>query len=134
MGVPGFDRYSSPQNPGLVGYTYAQDDTAQLRPLPVAPRNEINVRRIVRSVNQIGSNRLMGFVQGVKSWTLDSHKLSLIAGLRANYWDFNNQTVVSPRASLGFKPNWKANWSFKLAWGYYHQPAFYREMRIFREK
>ncbi|MBD80802.1 MAG: TonB-dependent receptor [Crocinitomicaceae bacterium] len=121
--------YSSPQYPGLVGYTFAEDDTAQLRPIPVSPRSELNLKTKLNSKNDINSNRLMGYIQGSKVWDIDSNELSFIAGVRANYWDFNNELVISPRMSLGYTPNWKSDWNFRLAWGYYYQPPFYREMR-----
>ena len=119
--------YSVPQAPGITNWEYQNGDT--LNPIPVSPRDEIQMKEFVKAENNVISNRYMGFVQGAKSWDLDTHQLTFIAGIRANYWDFNEELVVSPRASLGFKPNWKKNWLFRLAWGYYHQPAFYREMR-----
>lgn len=121
--------YSVPQSPGLVGYTYAPEDTAQINPIPVSPRKNLELKEVLRSDNNISSNRLMGFVQATKNWEVDSHQISAIAGIRANYWDFNNETVFSPRAAIGFKPNWKKEWDFSLAWGFYYQPPFYREMR-----
>jgi hypothetical protein len=30
---------------------------------------------------------------------------------------------------FAFEPNWESDWLFRASWGYYHQPAFYREMR-----
>lgn len=121
--------YSSPQNPGLIGYTYAPDDTAKIRPIPVSPKSELELKKFTRSQNSIFSNRVMGYMQASKTWQIDTHEISIIAGVRANYWDFNEETVISPRVALGFKPNWKKDWNFRLAWGYYYQPPFYREMR-----
>ena len=121
--------YSSSQFPGLVGYTFAPGDTAQINPIPVSPRSDIELKTTLRSKNDISSNRLMGFTQAAKTWDLDTHKLSLIVGVRANYWTFNEEMVVSPRVSMGFVPNWKSDWNFRLSWGYYYQPPFYREMR-----
>ena len=121
--------YSSSQFPGLVGYTYAPEDTAQINPIPVSPRSEIQLKTSLKSKNNIASNRVMGYMQAAKKWDLDSNELSLIMGIRANYWTFNEETVISPRVSLGFVPNWKSDWNFRLSWGYYYQPPFYREMR-----
>ncbi len=121
--------YSSSQFPGLVGYTFAPGDTAQINPIPVSPRSDIELKTTLRSKNDISSNRLMGFTQAAKTWDLDTHKLSLIVGVRANYWTFNEEMVVSPRLSMRFVPNWKSDWNFRLSWGYYYQPPFYREMR-----
>ena len=119
--------YSVTQYPGITSWTYLNGDSTQ--PIPVSPRDEIELKTLVKAENNVTSNRIMGFLQSAKSWNLDTHQLTFIAGIRANHWSFNNELVVSPRASLGFKPNWKSDWLFRLAWGYYHQPAFYREMR-----
>ncbi len=119
--------YSSPQGVETLNFSYLPTDT--LNPVPNSPRNSIDMKRSVRSNNDIFSQRLMGYFQAKKTLDLDSNELSFTAGIRANYWDFNNQTTISPRASIAFKPNWKHDWLFRLAWGYYHQPPFYREMR-----
>ena len=64
----------------------------------------------------------------------DSSIITATGGARANYWDFNNQTVISPRLTLSYKPYWKQDILFKASWGYYYQPPFYREMRGFDGK
>ena len=54
----------------------------------------------------------------------------LSAGVRAQYWDLNEEFLISPRAQMLLKPlNWKEEMSFKLATGLFHQSPFYREMR-----
>lgn len=59
----------------------------------------------------------------------DSSNLKITAGIRANYWSVNKETVISPRVSIAYKPNWKRDWLFKLSGGFYYQPPFYRELR-----
>lgn len=53
----------------------------------------------------------------------------LTAGVRANYWSFNREFITSPRASVSFFPNWKADFNFRLAAGLYYQAPFYKEIR-----
>jgi hypothetical protein len=74
--------------------------------------------------------------------------LTATAGVRANHWTFNDQTVVSPRINVAYNPTWikkRLNESGKLdslrkdiiirgSAGYYYQPPFYREMRGFDGK
>jgi hypothetical protein len=75
----------------------------------------------------------------------------LRAGVRTNYWTYNNQNVISPRVQFSFKPNKEFNkrlrdtlerfeqydslkkrdWIITSAFGYYYQPPFYRELRDF---
>ncbi|MCB0735873.1 MAG: TonB-dependent receptor plug domain-containing protein [Bacteroidetes bacterium] len=73
------------------------------------------------------------------------NNLRLNAGVRANYWSYNNQFLVSPRISFGYEPNraynvqqlndhgdsaeYKRNIKLKAATGLYQQPPFYRELR-----
>ena len=83
---------------------------------------------VVISKNTLSSDRFSGYLQN--TWQLtDTNKLILTAGIRANYWNLNKQIVVSPRASLTFKPSWNRQLVFRGAGGFYYQPPFYRELR-----
>jgi hypothetical protein len=96
---------------------------------------EINLIDVVKTKINLETNRVQGYVQYLFSKELpDSSKLTTTIGLRANYWDFNKQTVISPRMTVSYKPNWKRDIVFKASWGYYYQPPFYREMRGFDGK
>lgn len=121
--------FSSPQGVGVSGWTYLPEDSLQLNPIPVAPRDEINLKETIRAENRVISNRAMGYAQWDKVIELDSAELSFTGGLRFNYWDFNDQLLISPRITASFIPNWEKDVLFRAAWGYYHQPPFYREMR-----
>lgn len=52
-------------------------------------------------------------------------------GVRALYRDLNEQWLLSPRAQVSFQPEWRRDFLFKFAAGFYQQPPFYREMRDF---
>ncbi len=98
---------------------------------PYSP-TAINLIDVVKTKINLQTNRVQGYLQyGYSKLLRDSSTITLTAGVRANYWDFNSQTVVSPRATLSYKPNWKRDILFKASWGYYYQPPFYREMRGF---
>ena len=89
---------------------------------------QIVLNDVVISKNTISSDRFSGYLQN--TWQLtDTNKLILTAGIRANYWNLNKQIVVSPRASLTFKPSWNRQLVFRGAGGFYYQPPFYRELR-----
>jgi len=77
------------------------------------------------------TNRMNGFLQN--TWNLGNEKndFSITAGVRGTYWDFNNELLLSPRASVAYHPQWKNDLLFRFAAGYYFQPAFYRELRDF---
>ena len=95
-------------------------------------RDSINPQLVLNDVviskNTISSDRFSGYLQN--TWQLtDTNKLILTAGVRANYWNLNKQIVISPRASLTFKPSWNRQLIFRTAGGFYYQPPFYRELR-----
>jgi hypothetical protein len=77
----------------------------------------------------INSNRYTAFAQN--TWTIDrdSTAFAVTAGVRFQYWDYNRQFIVSPRASISFKPRWKKDIMLRFSAGYYYQPPFYRELR-----
>ncbi|MTI32687.1 TonB-dependent receptor [Xanthovirga aplysinae] len=53
----------------------------------------------------------------------------LTSGVRLNYWNINEQLLISPRISYTFKPTWNEKLRFKVASGIYQQAPFYRELR-----
>lgn len=83
---------------------------------------------VVISKSKLTSSRVSGYLQNIWQIT-SSNRLILTTGIRANYWDLNDELVISPRVSITYKPEWKKNISFHLAGGYYYQPPFYRELR-----
>lgn len=82
--------------------------------------------------NKLSINRFSAYFSDQWKFTLKNNSLfTLTAGLRANYWDFNPEFLLSPRLSLSFKPYKKQNVVFRFATGIYYQIPFYREMRNF---
>ncbi|NND08118.1 MAG: TonB-dependent receptor plug domain-containing protein [Saprospiraceae bacterium] len=92
---------------------------------------EVKLKRVLKTRNDLSSQRMSGFLQNTFTKIVPgASEMRLTAGVRFNYWDLNNEMVISPRAQLLFKPlSWKKDISFRLAAGYYAQPPFYRELR-----
>ncbi len=92
---------------------------------------EVLLAQSVRSANDLLTNRFMAYFQDTYNHIIgDKYELSLTAGVRANYWDFNEELVISPRGQVLFRPlESRTNITFKLAGGVYNQPPFYRELR-----
>lgn len=111
--------YSLPRPPDSVGYV----DPNQQGQYP------FEMYEYIRTNASINSNRYTGFVQN--TWGIDANEsiFTFTLGVRANYWDYNNQLVVSPRGSMSFKPEWERDILFRFAAGMYYQPPFYREMK-----
>ena len=95
---------------------------------PGNPDQQLLLQEVIKTNSTLSSNRLMGYVQYEYQWG-EKTRYSLNGGIRANYWDLNEETVISPRASFSIKPDWKRHVQFRLATGYYYQPPFYRELR-----
>jgi hypothetical protein len=126
--------YFTPRPLDSLGYTNPDLQGEQL----------LELRDVIKGKNILNSNRVMAFVQD--SWEKKFNNEALFTstlGVRAHYWDFNNETVISPRANFSYKPHWvkerieggivdtvlTKDIIFTLAGGWYYQPPFYREMR-----
>ncbi len=81
------------------------------------------------SRQDFASNRVSLFVQDTYRLTTSSGLLSINGGARLSYWDFNDELLVSPRASVGFVPESNNHWAFRFATGLYYQAPFYKEYR-----
>ena len=81
------------------------------------------------SNHDISTNRFSVFAQDAYKFSTNAGVLSLIGGVRLSHWDFSGETIVSPRASLGFIPAKNTSWAFRFATGLYYQAPFYKEFR-----
>lgn len=80
------------------------------------------------------SGRISGFLQNSWEFSGNQGRYIFTAGVRANYWNFNQQFLFSPRATLLFKPVWAPRWVIRASGGLYKQPPFYKELRDFEGK
>ncbi len=55
--------------------------------------------------------------------------ITLNAGVRASYWSFNKEFLVSPRVNVSLSPQGNSSWKFRGALGLYYQSPFYKEYR-----
>ncbi|MEI6455366.1 MAG: TonB-dependent receptor [bacterium] len=92
------------------------------------PHDSLYLTGVITNNNTVSTNRVSGFIQN--TWTFKNRKndISLTAGLRMIYYDYNNQFSLNPRVNLSFKPHWKREVVFRLSGGYYSQPPTFREM------
>ena len=106
-----------------AGYTlpHPQDSVG----FPSNPNQQITLFDVIKTDIQLSSWRNSGFIQFSK----DYNNLTLNAGTRSSFWSFNNELLLSPRASIAFAPLWKKDIVFRLATGVYYQAPFYRELR-----
>lgn len=77
----------------------------------------------------MSSTRFSAFIQDTYQIPIRKGALYATAGIRAQYWNYNNEFLLSPRATLRFYPDWDANFEFHLSGGIYNQPPFYKELK-----
>ncbi len=97
--------------------------------IPQQPADEITLKYVYKAINVLSTNRVSGYLE--QDWNFsENSNFALHYGARFNYWDLNNQLLVSPRGTVSYQPGWKKrNFLFRFSAGYYYQPPFYRELR-----
>ena len=96
--------------------------------LPFNP-DILNLSSVLKSASNLTVNKYSGYIQDNVRLGDSVRNLTVQAGLRFNYNSLNGEFILSPRAQISYKPNWKKDFIFKAAAGVYDQPPFYREMR-----
>ena len=91
--------------------------------------HQVDLYYNMKSSNILSTLRTTAFYQDTYKWNSDAGSFSFTGGLRANYWTFNKELLVSPRMSVSFLPHWKRDFSFRFATGVYYQAPFYKEIR-----
>lgn len=92
-------------------------------------QESVNLYSSLYSSNSIESSRMSAYLQDTYKFRLNPGLFSLTAGIRGSYWDFNDEFIFSPRASIGFIPSRNQNFTFRFATGLYYQAPFYKEFR-----
>jgi len=108
--------YSLPNGPDSIGSNQP-------------PKYFPELQNVYRTNNDIGSNRITGYLQDSWSIDKDSNRLNLTYGVRFSYWDLNKEFLISPRATLSYKPKWEKDIVLRISSGMYYQTPFYRELR-----
>ncbi len=93
--------------------------------------NDLKLIYSLGAKNTLKSNRIEGFLQDTWRFT-SAHEHTLFTlnyGLRFNHWQFNGETTVSPRVSLGVIPAFNHDVVFRFATGLYYQAPFFKEVR-----
>ena len=95
------------------------------------PHTGNNIKPIysLRSKVSASSNHIKAYVQDTYKFTSSLGVISINAGLRVSYWDWNKETLFSPRASIGLIPEFNDNMTLRFATGVYYQVPFFKEMR-----
>lgn len=90
----------------------------------------IELYETARAYNTLNTNRVNAYIQNTYNTILKNKaEVFVNVGIRANYWDFNNEFFITPRLSLSYKPKWIRDMMFRFSSGLYYQPAFIKEMK-----
>jgi hypothetical protein len=108
-----------------LGYSTPRDytDPGTLDP------SDLRLRFHIAGQNHIQPTRLSGYAQFSKKLFWGTNRVFVNAGVRASHWDFNDETIISPRAQFAIKPDWEMDMLFKLSGGIYYQAPFYKEIK-----
>ena len=90
---------------------------------------QLNLYYNMKADTVLSTWRTTGFVQDTYKWNSKAGAFSITGGMRANYWSFNKELLISPRLSISYLPRWKSDFSFRFATGLYYQAPFYKEIR-----
>jgi len=89
------------------------------------PNQQIVMSELLKTQINLSSYRNSGYMQVSK----DIGNLTINAGTRGSYWTYNEELLMSPRASLAYAPVWEKDVVFRAASGIYYQSPFYKELR-----
>lgn len=85
----------------------------------------VSVYSNLKGDNSTNTTRYSAYLQDTYQFTSGDNVFYLNAGVRFSHWSFNDESLVSPRASLAYVPNNK--FTLRLAAGLYYQTPFYKE-------
>lgn len=108
-----------------LGYTSPRDMD---NPFPVND-GDLKLRYLISGQNDISPSRISGYAQFSKKMMWDRNRVFINAGVRAQHWSYNGETLVSPRVQFAIKPDWNADMLFRIAGGLYYQAPFYKEIK-----
>ena len=108
-----------------LGYSIPRDYTM---PGTLDP-SQLRLRYSISGANHIEPTRLSGYAQYSKKFYWGENRVFVNAGVRASHWDFNDETIISPRGQIAVKPNWDMDMLFTLSGGVYYQAPFYKEIK-----
>ena len=91
--------------------------------------NGIDLVSSLSSYQNMQSNRFSFYAQDTYKLRAKSGFYTFTGGIRGSYWGFNKEFILSPRASVGYIPNFNDRLTFRFATGLYYQAPFYKELR-----
>lgn len=138
-------KHKSRQHNVEAGFTYkiehVEEQSAEYEMRDSAGYNiphtgrDLNMIYSLRSNNELNANRSEFYIQDTwrfRSGAEDADKQTLYTlnyGIRFSHWNFNQESILSPRVSFSIIPAFNQDLSFRFATGLYYQAPFYKELR-----
>ena len=97
--------------------------------LPTQPEG-VHLIYNLASRQDIKNNRFSAFVEDALYLSSNVAYMTLNAGVRLSYNEFNKEFLVSPRVNFSFNPMKYGNWYYRIGAGLYYQSPFYKEYRM----
>ena len=89
--------------------------------------------------NELKANRVELYAQDTYKWNTGGSEdegddtrrtfFTLNYGVRFSHWNFNRESIFSPRVSLAIVPAYNNDVTFRFATGLYYQAPFFKELR-----
>lgn len=96
--------------------------------LPTQPEG-VHLIYNLSSKQDVKANRVAVFAEDALYFETSKAYITVNAGLRLSYWDFNKEFLASPRANISIAPLNNNQLTFRAAVGLYYQSPFYKEYR-----
>ncbi len=96
--------------------------------LPTQPEG-VHLIYNLSSRQDVKANRFAAFAEDALYFETSKAYITLNAGVRLSYWDFNKEFLVSPRANVSISPLNNNSLTYRAAVGLYYQSPFYKEYR-----
>lgn len=96
--------------------------------LPTLPEG-VHLVYNLSSRQNIKANRIHAYLEDALYLSNSFAYMTLNAGLRFSYNDFNKECLVSPRVNFSFNPVNAPAWYYRIGAGLYYQSPFYKEYR-----
>ncbi len=92
---------------------------------------DLNMIYTLSARNELKANRFEAYLQDTYKFSSPGEHtfFTLNYGVRFSHWNYNRESIVSPRASLSIVPAFNNDITFRLAAGLYYQAPFFKELR-----
>lgn len=91
----------------------------------------LNLIYTLSARNELDAKRTEAYIQDTYKFSSKGEHtfFTLNYGVRFSHWNFNRESIVSPRASLSIVPSFNHDMTIRLAAGLYYQAPFFKELR-----